>query len=127
MREVKSVFMLVIFTLWMALPVEAQNSKGGITLSLKNTPLTSALRQVQQMSDYKVSFVVEDVKSYSTTVQVKNVTAPTAVKEILNGKPFTYSVNGKFTIRIKWRKRPKVSGTSLPVSLLIRKRNSSGV
>ena len=98
MREVKTVFMLVILMLWMALPVEAQNAKGGITLSLKNTPLPSALRTVQQMSDYKVSFVVEDVKSYKTTVHVRNVSAPTAVKEILSGKPFTYSINGKFIV-----------------------------
>ena len=96
MKEVKTVFMLVILALWMALPVQAQNAKGGITLSLHNEPLASALRKVQQKSDYKVSFVVEDVKSYTTTVQLKNASAVSAVKQILNAKPFTYSVNGKF-------------------------------
>lgn len=83
MREVKSVFMLVVLVLWMALPLEAQNTKGGITLSLDNQPLASALRMVQQKSDYKVSFVVEDVKSYTTTVHLKNVSAVSAVKQIL--------------------------------------------
>lgn len=96
MREVKSVFMLVILALWMALPLGAQNTKGGITLSLDNQPLASALRMVQQKSDYKVSFVVEDVKSYTTTVHLKNVSAVSAVKQILHSKPFTYMVNGKF-------------------------------
>lgn len=96
MREVKSVFMLVVLVLWMALPLEAQNTKGGITLSLDNQPLASALRMVQQKSDYKVSFVVEDVKSYTTTVHLKNVSAVSAVKQILQSKPFTYMVNGKF-------------------------------
>lgn len=96
MKEVKTVFMLVVLALWMALPVQAQNAKGGITLSLHNEPLVSALRKVQQKSDYKVSFVVEDVKSYTTTVQLKNASAVGAVKQILSGKPFAYSVNGKF-------------------------------
>ena len=95
MKEVKTVFMLVILALWMALPVQAQNASG-ITLSLHNEPLATALRKVQQKSDYKVSFVVEDVKSYTTTVQLKNASAVSAVKQILNAKPFTYSVNGKF-------------------------------
>ena len=95
MREVRTALLLVILTLWTALPAGAQ-SKGTITLSLSNEPLASALRMVQQKSDYKVSFVVDDVKSYTTTVKLKSATAPTAVKQILQGKPFTYSVNGKF-------------------------------
>ncbi len=96
MKEVKTVFVLVVLALWMALPVQAQNAKGGITLSLDNQPLASALRMVQQKSDYKVSFVVEDVKSYTTTVHLKNASAVSAVKQILQSKPFTCSVSGKF-------------------------------
>ncbi len=114
MKEVRSVFMLVVLALWMALPVQAQNAKGGITMSLHNEPLASALRKVQQKSDYKVSFVVEDVKSYTTTVQLKNASAVGAVKQILNTKPFTYSVNGKFiTVKKVAQAQPsqKKSGT----------------
>ena len=51
MKEVRNVFMLVILGLWMALPVGAQNAKGGITMSLVNESLASALRKVQQKSD----------------------------------------------------------------------------
>ena len=96
MKEVRCVFMFAVLTLWMALPVGAQNAKRGITMSLVNESLASALRKVQQESDYKVSFVIEDVKSYTTTVHLKNASASTAVKQILQGKPFTYSVSGKF-------------------------------
>ena len=96
MKEVRCVFMFAVLTLWMALPVGAQNAKRGITMSLVNESLASALRKVQQESDYKVSFVIEDVKSYTTTVHLKNASASTAVKQILQGKPFTYSVTGKF-------------------------------
>ena len=96
MKEVKTVFVFVVLALWMFLPMQAQNTKGGINLSLHNEPLASALRKVQQKSDYKVSFVVEDVKSYTTTVQLKNASAVGAVKQILSGKPFAYSVSGKF-------------------------------
>ena len=83
MKEVRSVFMLVVLAIWMALPVEAQNAKRDITMSLVNESLASALRKVQQKSDYKVSFVVEDVKPYTVTVQLKNTSAPSAVKLIL--------------------------------------------
>jgi len=111
MREVKSVFMLVILALWMALPIEAQNAKGGITMSLTNEPLASALRIVQQKSDYKVSFVVEDVKSYTTTVHLKNASAVNAVKQILQSRPFTYSVNGKFiTVKKMASQQPSYKG-----------------
>ncbi len=96
MRELKATLVLAILTLWTALPLAAQNSKGGITLSFKNEPLASALRAVQEKSDYKVSFVVEDVKPYTTTANLRNATAPQAVKQILEGKPFSYSVSGKF-------------------------------
>ena len=111
MKEVRNVFMLVILGLWMALPVGAQNAKGGITMSLVNESLASALRKVQQKSDYKVSFVVEDVKPYSTTVHLKNASAPAAVKQILQGKPFACSVSGKF-ITVKKVYQPKTSAAA---------------
>ena len=111
MREVKSTLLLTILIIWMALPAGAQQSKGGITMSLQNKPLASALRMVQQKSDYKVNFVVDDVKSYTTTVNIKNATAPNAVKQILQGKPFTYSVNGKF-ISVRKNAEPAVHNAS---------------
>ena len=111
MKEVRNVFMLVILGLWMALPIGAQNAKGGITMSLVNESLASALRKVQQKSDYKVSFVVEDVKPYSTTAYLKNASAPAAVKQILQGKPFACSVSGKFII-VKKVNQPKTSAAA---------------
>lgn len=36
MKEVRCVFMFAVLTLWMALPVGAQNAKRGITMSLVN-------------------------------------------------------------------------------------------
>ena len=113
MKEVRNVFMLVILGLWMALPVGAQNAKGGITMSLVNESLASALRKVQQKSDYKVSFVVEDVKPYSTTVHLKNASAPAAVKQILQGKPFACSVSGKFiTVKKVYQSKTSAATTS---------------
>ena len=113
MKEVRNVFMLVILGLWMALPVGAQNAKGGITMSLVNESLASALRKVQQKSDYKVSFVVEDVKPYSTTVHLKNASAPAAVKQILQGKPFACSVSGKFiTVKKVYQSKTSAAATT---------------
>lgn len=96
MRDFKTTLTMLILTLWMTLPTTAQNTRNGITVTFDNEPLASALRTVQQKSDYKVSFVVDDVKAYTVTATIKNTTAPDAVRMILDGKPFTYSVSGKF-------------------------------
>ena len=55
MKEVRCVFMFAVLTLWMALPVGAQNAKRGITMSLVNESLASALRKVQ----HQISFVCD--------------------------------------------------------------------
>ena len=96
MKEIKCVFLFPVLTSWLALPARAQHAQRGTPMSLVNESLASALRTAQQARDYKVSFVIEDVKSYTTTVHLKNASASTAVKQILQGKPFTYSVSGKF-------------------------------
>lgn len=114
MREIKRVIFLLLLTIWTVLPAGAQKAKGSITLSLQNEPMAVALRMVQQKSDYKVSFVVEDVKPYTVTVQVKNATAVNAVKQIIGNKPFACSVNGKFiTVKkvAQTQPAPKSSGT----------------
>lgn len=88
--------MLIILALWSALPVAAQRGSGGITMTLNNTPLATALRKVQQKSDYKVSFVVDDVRPYTVSVTLRGATAPEAVREMLRGKPFACTVSGEF-------------------------------
>ena len=96
MREFKRVIFLLLLTIWTVLPAGAQKAKGNITLSLQNEPMAAALRKVQQKSDYKVNFVVEDVKPYTVTAEVKNASAVNAVKQIIGTKPFACSVNDKF-------------------------------
>ena len=58
MKEIRCVFMFAVLTLWMALPVGAQNAKRGITMSLVNESLASALRKVQHDSFNKVRFAL---------------------------------------------------------------------
>lgn len=132
MKEVRSVFMLVVLAIWMALPVEAQNAKRDITMSLVNESLASALRKVQQKSDYKVSFVVEDVKPYTVTVQLKNTSAPSAVKLILQGKPFAYSVMVSLSqsrrfcnIKLLWQALPVANQMSVLWQVLLPMRMGS--
>ncbi len=117
MREIKRVIFLLLLTIWTVLPAGAQKAKGSITLSLQNEPMAAALRMVQQKSDYKVSFVVEDVKPYTITAEVKNASAVNAVKQIIGTKPFACSVNGKFiTVKKVAQVQParKSSGTPKP-------------
>lgn len=98
-------FCLLVISLGMS----AQGKK--VTLSLKDVPLTSALRQVEQQSGYfKVNYPSSEISRYKVTTNVKNATAPDAVKELLKGLPFTSSVSGQF-IQIKKTNRPETSAS----------------
>ena len=117
MREIKRVIFLLLLTIWTVLPAGAQKAKGNITLSLQNEPMAAALRKVQQKSDYKVSFVVEDVKPYTVTAEVKNASAVNAVKQIIGTKPFACSVNGKFiTVKKVAQVQPTQKSSGTPKS-----------
>jgi len=82
-----------------SLPASAQGNK--VTLNAKEMALPTALRQVEQQSNYyKVNYPSAEVSRYKVTATVKNQTAPDAVKTLLKGLPFESTVNGQF-IQIK--------------------------
>ena len=90
---------LVTVTLCFATPIlhaEEQQPKNAITLSLHGESMASALKIVQKKSGWKILYVVDDVKGYTVDANISNATAEEAVAKILSGKPFTYSVKGKF-------------------------------
>ncbi len=97
--------LLCLCLLTIPLGMSAQGEK--VTLSLKDVPLTSALRQVEQQSGYyKINYPSSEVSRFKVTTDMKNMSAPDAVKELLRGLPFASSVNGQF-IQIRRTNRPE--------------------
>lgn len=78
-------------------PTQAQNPSGPtVTLRLKGVSLGNALKQVQQQSGYKILFVVDDVKGYTVSEDILKASPQQAIARLLQGKPFSYSVNNNF-------------------------------
>ncbi len=91
----KKHFIALLCLLILPLAVLAQGQR--VTIKVNQTPLSTALRQVEQQSGYyKINYPSEAVKDYKVTADVKNVTAPEAVKTLIKGLPLTSSVDGRF-------------------------------
>lgn len=93
MKECKHLLMVIVLLI-LAMPVAAQNGK--ITLAFNDEGLPAALRKLEKASEYKISFAYADVEKYRVSGQVKNQTFVAALKFLLQGKPLTYEIKGKF-------------------------------
>lgn len=90
---------LCMCMLLVSLSANAQGKK--VTINAKDLALTAALRQVEQQSGYyKINYPSAEISRYKVTANVKNQSAPEAVKSLLKGLPFESTVNGQF-IQIK--------------------------
>jgi len=108
MNKRKLIALLCLLILPMA--VLAQGQK--VTLKVSQMPLPNALRQVEQQSGYyKINYPYEAVKDYKVTADVKNVTAPDAVKALINGLPLSSTVEGRFIHVTKSDKRAESGGS----------------
>lgn len=78
-------------------PVQANvQQRQTVTVSLRGVSLSDALRQIQQKTGTKILFVVDDVKGYRVTTDLKGLSARQAVEKVLQGKPFTCTVKDGF-------------------------------
>ena len=97
-REWLTFFLLVCFSI----AVSAQGLGKKISVSFKNTPLPTALKQIGKQSGVRVEFAYEDVKGYKVSADLKQVDAEHAVKAVIGNRPLTYNiVGGKFIIVVK--------------------------
>lgn len=88
---------IIILLCLMLLPIAAMAQGQKVTLKVTQASLPSALRQVEQQSGYyKINYPYEAVKDYKVTADVKNATAPEAVKSLIKGLPLSSRVDGRF-------------------------------
>lgn len=98
----KALLMLLCIALWLigaSTTAWAQTANKRISYSCNTQKLTTALKAIEKKSGYyKVQFAYDDVNSYSVSVNVKNVTVPEAVKQLLSGLPLTSSVKSRYIV-----------------------------
>lgn len=83
-----------IFYLFIA--TVAAQSKGGITLSLKDVSLQEAMQRVQKVSDYTFFYDVNQIDiSQKVSISVKNANIQTVVSKMLDNKAILFEIKGK--------------------------------
>ena len=90
--------MMTLFMLCsMPLPSSAQSASKTITCKCKNEKLSDALRQIERLSGYyRLQFSYSDVSGITANADVTGLTAPDAVKLLLEGTPLECEVQGQF-------------------------------
>lgn len=97
-RQVSGKCMLYLFLFMFAfhLSGQAQDKEKKISLELKNEQLASALKKIEKASLYMITFNHEDVNPYRVTCTLQQATIQEALNKVLESKPLTYKINGRF-------------------------------
>lgn len=90
MRKLHLVILLLL--LLTCLPLAAKD--GRITMTFRNEPLSSAFTRLEKATDYKFSYVYDDIQGFRVTATVKNQTIDGTMQTLLNGLPLSYVVRG---------------------------------
>lgn len=98
LREKKvSLFLALLVCCSLSFRAVAQTADKKISYQCKNERLSTVFETLERMSGfYKLQFAYSDVEGYSATVDLKEVTVPQAIKELIAGKPLTFSVENQF-------------------------------
>jgi len=79
--------------------VSAQTQDKRISYTCKDKKLSNALKDVERLSGYyKVQFSYADLNGYTVTSEVRNKTAPEAVRQLIGGLPLSSKTSNRFII-----------------------------
>ncbi|MBR1402311.1 MAG: SusC/RagA family TonB-linked outer membrane protein [Prevotella sp.] len=97
LKKPMSVVIAIFMLCCVSLNMNAQTASKLITCKCKNMKLSDALRDIERMSGYyRVQFTYSDVNGMTVTSDVTGLTAPDAVRLLLEGKPLECTVQGQF-------------------------------
>lgn len=85
--------MLLLVMCFVTLPLSAQNER--ISMTFSNERLSSALRRLEKVSNFKISFAYRDVEPYTVSGDLKNATLESALRFLLADKPLAYTIKGR--------------------------------
>lgn len=91
----------------------AQTADKRISYTCKDKKLPAALKAVERLSGYyKMQFGYADINRYSVTADIKNLTAPEAVKRLISGLPLTCEVKNRYiTVTMQRGNAHQITGT----------------
>lgn len=61
-----------------------------VSLKLKDEPLPTAFKKLEQATGYKILFTYDDVQPYKVTTSIHEATVPQSIQALINGTPLTY-------------------------------------
>lgn len=98
LREKKvRTFLLLLSFCCLSIPLTAQTADKKISYQCKNEKLSVVFEQLERLSGYyRLQFAYSDIEGYTVTVDLKEVTVPQAVGELIAGKPLTYAVENQY-------------------------------
>ena len=93
----------------MLLLIAAQTLQAQVIRKFNNTPLTEALRTIEQgQSEYTIAVLADGLADLRTYANVKNLSVPDAVRMVCKGLPVKVKVNGnKISVQRKGEKARK--------------------
>ena len=98
MREKKiRPFWLLLSFCCLSLQTMAQTADKKVSYQCKNEKLSAVFEQLERLSGYyRLQFAYADVERYTVSADLKEVTIPQAVGELIKGKPLSYMVENQY-------------------------------
>ena len=109
-KKSRWIHFLVVVLLCLSASQEALAQKEGITLNFKNENLASLFRRIENVSEYRILFSIEDVNKYEATGSLKNASIEKAMRTIIGNKPLKYTIEGSYVNVSVLKSRRPVAG-----------------
>ena len=94
--------------LFVLLLIVTQSLQAQISHDFRNTPLTEALRAIEQgQSEYTIVMLTDDLEHLQVSARIKNMAFPETVKRICKGQPVKVKTKGN-QIFVQYRKEEDV-------------------
>lgn len=97
MRKYMLMTLLMLLVCGVCFPLETQAQRAkAIKVEFKKAPLADVLKKIQKASGYQILFTYDDVKQFSVEGPIVARNIEEAMGKVLGGKPFAYTVDGKY-------------------------------
>ena len=88
--------------------IVTQSLQAQISHDFRNTPLTEALRTIEQsQTEYTIVMLIDDLEHLQVSTRIKDMAFPETVKRICNGQPVRVKTKGN-QIFVQYRKEEDV-------------------
>jgi TonB-linked SusC/RagA family outer membrane protein len=99
LKALRAMKVTCVLLLAISLQISAKSYSQGITLSVKNAPLETLLKAVEQQSNFRFVYSKEAMeRAKPVTIDVKNESIDRVLKICFAGQPISYSIEERFII-----------------------------